>query len=308
MITTQRRGGSLVGPMLLMGLGVLLLLNNFGMLSWNVWEMASRLWPVLLIAVGLDLVVGRRSTFGSLFVAGVTVALLGAGIWYYAPEFRASPGAVLADETISQPLNNAERADVQIGGSVGTLQVRASDDSETLIEGQIDLARNERVEQDFSVEGGTAEYTLRSRGGRGFGFFDFRSREERTWELGLNPDVPMNLTLDAGVGRSVLDLSELDLTSLNVNLGAGEAVLTLPSEGEFEANVDGGVGDVTILIPEMMAARIEVDQGVGDVDVDAAFEREDDRYVSANYEDAENRVELEVNMGVGSVRIEQIED
>lgn len=308
MVTTQRRGSSLVGPMLLIGVGALLLLNNFNILSWSLWEMASRLWPMVLIAVGLDLVVGRRSALGSLLVAGATFALLGAGVWYYAPEFRASAGLTGADEAISQPLEGADRADVQISGSVGTLQVNASEASETLIEGQIDLAGNERVEQNFSMEGETAQYTLRSQGPSGFNFFNFRNAEARTWNLALNPDVPMALTLDAGVGRSILDLSKLDLTRLDVNLGTGEAVITLPSEGEFEADVEGGVGELTIRIPEGMAARIRVEQGLGDVDVSGDFERDDDTYISPNYDESEHRVDLEVNIGVGTVRIEQFEN
>ncbi len=56
--------GSLVGPAVLVGLGIILLLNNFGALPWSVWETIFRLWPVLVIGVGLDLLIGRRSIWG----------------------------------------------------------------------------------------------------------------------------------------------------------------------------------------------------------------------------------------------------
>jgi hypothetical protein len=290
--------------MILIGFGALLLLNNFNVLSWNIWEVVFRLWPVLLIAVGLDLVFGRRSAFGSLLVAAITVTLLGAGIWYYAPDL--STGQALAGETISEALGGAERAEIQIGGSVGTLQIGATE-SEQLIEGQIDLARNERVVRDLSLDGDTAEYTLNSRGGNSGWFFNFRNEENRTWDLRLNQDIPMDLSVDTGVGRAILNLEQLDLTSLTVNLGAGETLITLPREGEFEAEVDGGVGQVTIRIPEGMAARIHVDRGIGNVDVDRAFDSEgDNTYLSPNYSRAENRVDLEVNVGVGQVKIEEV--
>ena len=53
----NRRGG-LIGPLILIGLGVVFLLNNLGILDWSIWEILLRLWPVLLVAAGLDLILG----------------------------------------------------------------------------------------------------------------------------------------------------------------------------------------------------------------------------------------------------------
>jgi hypothetical protein len=46
---------------ILIGLGVVFLLNNPGILNWSVWDVIFRLWPVLLIAAGLDILIGRRA-------------------------------------------------------------------------------------------------------------------------------------------------------------------------------------------------------------------------------------------------------
>ena len=43
----------------LLALGVVLLLSNLGVWPWGISESLWRLWPVLLIALGLDLIVGR---------------------------------------------------------------------------------------------------------------------------------------------------------------------------------------------------------------------------------------------------------
>ena len=56
-----RRGG-LVGPIILIGLGVVFLLNNLGFLEWSVWDVLLRTWPLLLIAWGIDLLIVRRTT------------------------------------------------------------------------------------------------------------------------------------------------------------------------------------------------------------------------------------------------------
>ena len=39
--------------------GVLLLLNNIGQLSWDVWVDIANLWPLILIAIGVSLLINR---------------------------------------------------------------------------------------------------------------------------------------------------------------------------------------------------------------------------------------------------------
>ncbi|RIK28496.1 MAG: cell wall-active antibiotics response protein, partial [Chloroflexi bacterium] len=63
---TRKNRSSLFGPILLIGLGILLLLSNLGVLTVNVWQMLFRFWPVILIAVGLDILFGRRSGIGAI--------------------------------------------------------------------------------------------------------------------------------------------------------------------------------------------------------------------------------------------------
>ena len=53
-MSERKRRSSLIGPTILIGLGIVFLLNNMGILDWNVWEVIFRLWPVLIIAAGLS--------------------------------------------------------------------------------------------------------------------------------------------------------------------------------------------------------------------------------------------------------------
>jgi len=111
-----RRGG-LIGPVILIGLGVVFLLNNLGTLSWSVWTVIFRLWPVLLVAAGLDLLLGRRSVWGSLLALVLTVMIVAGVLWL----FRAGimPGRAATGEEIRQALDGATRAEVAIGPAVG---------------------------------------------------------------------------------------------------------------------------------------------------------------------------------------------
>jgi hypothetical protein len=73
----------------------------------------------------------------------------------------------------------------------------------------------------------------------------------------------------------------------------------------LSARIDTGVGDMTVTIPQGVAARIRVDRGLGSVDVSGNYSRRDDEYTSADFNTAENRVDLEVNGGIGRIVIRQ---
>lgn len=53
----ERRRGSLAGGLLVLVLGAAFLAANFG---WLDWADMGRWWPVLLIAAGLALLLGRE--------------------------------------------------------------------------------------------------------------------------------------------------------------------------------------------------------------------------------------------------------
>jgi multiple antibiotic resistance protein len=50
----------LVAPFLLIVFGTLFLLNNFGILDWSIWGELWRLWPLIPIAIGLEMVLGAE--------------------------------------------------------------------------------------------------------------------------------------------------------------------------------------------------------------------------------------------------------
>ena len=129
-----RRSG-LVGPAILVTLGAVLLLNNLGYLGWGVWETLAHLWPVLLISIGLDLMIGRRSILGSALVALLVLLAFGMAIWWTG--LWLPPGMAVTSETISQPLGAAQRADIDIAMGAGRLNVGALSESDNLIEGMI---------------------------------------------------------------------------------------------------------------------------------------------------------------------------
>jgi hypothetical protein len=67
----------LVGPAVLIALGILLLLTNLGVIPVDIWRLAWRLWPLLLIALGLELLVTGRASWGMFVLALLVVLAVG---------------------------------------------------------------------------------------------------------------------------------------------------------------------------------------------------------------------------------------
>lgn len=299
----RRERGGLVGPILLIAAGVFFLLSNMGLISWSFWDAIWRLWPIALIAVGLDLLIGRRSVLASLLVAIVTIGLLVAGFFW----LGASPaaGGEITD-TISESLSGAESAEVRLDFGVGRATLDALPaGSDSLVEGSIERPDDggARIEQSYEVDGGVAIYDLRTEGSFRLIPFFGPPDDNWFWDLQLNPDVPMDLTVNTGVGQTTLDLTALTLREVHVDTGVGETTVMLPGEGQLEASVNGGVGELIIEIPDGVPARIDVDTGLGATDVRGDFERDGDVYISPGYEDALDRINLEIDAGVGQVTV-----
>jgi Cell wall-active antibiotics response 4TMS YvqF/Domain of unknown function (DUF5668) len=296
------RHGGLVGPAVLVALGVVFLLNNLGYLGWGVWETLLRLWPVLLIAIGLDLLIGRRSILGSALVVLLVLAALGAAIWWTGLWLPA--GMAITSETISQPLGAARRADIDIGMGVGTLHLGPLAESDNLIEGMIARSSAEQVLRDFSMDGDSATFKLHSRSAWVFPFRERRG-ERVEWSLLLNRAIPLRLHIDTGAGQATLDLARLQVADLDVNTGVGQTTLTLPQKGQVRARINGGIGETVVIIPAGMAARIEATTGLGQVQVIGTYEHEDKIYTTPGYDSATSRVDLVVSGGVGSITVRQ---
>lgn len=88
------QGKGITGPIVVIGFGLIFLSNNFGLLEWNILDVIKRLWPILLIAVGLDLVIGRRSIWSAILALIFLLVILLAALWY----FNLGPGRAVTEE------------------------------------------------------------------------------------------------------------------------------------------------------------------------------------------------------------------
>lgn len=268
----MRRGRLFWGGVLIL-FGLLLLLDNLGFLQplgISVWNL---LWPAFLILIGLSILWG---TF-----------------------FRGSPDEA---EQASLPLNGAEKAAITFHHGAGRLQVKGGADPTELLNGTFIGG----VGIDSRRSGGALTVDLRvpSEGMWIFPWTWFGSRGFN-WQVDLTPGTPLELTIKSGASDTYLDLTNLNVKNLKIETGASSTEVLLPREaGITRADIDSGAASVTLHVPEDVAADIKVDGGLSGITVNRSrFPQSGNRYRSPDFDTAANKIEIDIDMGVGSVDI-----
>jgi hypothetical protein len=267
----------------------------------EVWQAILRLWPAFLIALGIDLLIGRRSTWGAL-IALVLILAVFVGSVFLLPLVDSGMERVQIGGYSWDP-EQVEQALVDIQSTWTTLRVGALSGEGTLAEGEIELGGGERLVDDFVLEGESARLALRSQGGA-FNVFGFAGL--RDWDLGLSPEIPLNLRVQVSVGQADLDLTDLQLADLDVRVILGQAVVTLPSEGDFDVRIEGVFGETVVVIPHGLPVRILFDTGLASRMVPVSYTKQgDDVYISPTYGEAASRVEIVLAQPIGVVRVRE---
>jgi LiaF transmembrane domain len=257
-------------PVLLILFGVLLLLDNLGILPGSAW---GWVWPLILIWIGFNMLRRRESR-----------------------QWETSQDSL--------PLEGAASARLTLRHGAGRLAVRSGTDPDLLYSGSFSGGVERQVER----SGDRLDVILRppmrdwtewmwpANWGRDGGL---------KWDLDLNPGLPLALTLETGASDNRLDLEGLRVTELAIKTGASSTEVTLPAAaGHTRARIESGAASVKVHVPQGVAARIRGQVGAGALNVDTQrFPRRDGGYESDGFETAQNKVELDVQSGAAEVNV-----
>lgn len=73
----RQKTASFFWPIFLIVLGILLLLNNLGILPWSIWSNLWKFWPLILILFGLEMLLGKgRLTNVLITLIGLSLLLV----------------------------------------------------------------------------------------------------------------------------------------------------------------------------------------------------------------------------------------
>jgi hypothetical protein len=267
------RRGTLFWGVIFIAVGGIWLLDQLGLMAGiNVWNL---IWPSLMIILGVWALLGARRGRRPIEVEQVTL-----------------------------PLEGAERARVRLKFGAGRLRVGAGVSSTELIDGSFGGGLDHQIKQ----EGDTLVLDMRlpSQGFPGVILpWNWGQWAGFEWTFGLNGEIPLELEVDTGASDARLDLEGLTVTGLRLDTGASSTEITLPANAGFtKVEIDAGAASIRLRVPSGVAARIKTEGALVGVAIDKKrFPREGGVYLSPDYDTAKNKVDIDVDMGAGSLSV-----
>jgi LiaI-LiaF-like transmembrane region len=299
--------------------GGVLLGARQGWIPENVVAGLWQLWPVLLIAIGLSIILSGRpgAWIGGAFAAAVLGAMAAGLVQTGIVPFVGCGGNDQARTPFERQTGQlASTASLDVTFSCGELQVSAAGGDGWAVEGSSEDGRSPRV----TTSDGGVDIEPRDRSVIGFG----GGRESWRVTVPDDPTLDLGVTLNAGSGRLVLEGAHLASVDLTVNAGslstdlrgaaamqdidgtvnAGSSVTWLPNlpiDGSLTVNA----GSLVICAPEGLGLRLNTgDNPISSNDFDrAGLVQTDNGWETPGYATAAIRTELDMTANAGSLSL-----
>lgn len=327
----ESKNRSFFWPVVLIGVGLVWLLSNMGIIPAASLALAWRLWPLIIIIIGLDLIFGRKTPLVGALVGVLAVALV-VGILLFAPVLGWK-APEMETHSFSEALGNATTAELKLDLGSATNTINVLGDSGELITARIDHAGDV-----YFLVGGTDSSRTVSLGASSSEWTSWMpGNQAPKWFISLSPKAVWEMEIDCGSGSTSMDFTGLQVADLAVDIGSGSVNailaqsstgynasftggsgslhLTVPTGTNLTVQLDGGSGSISVELPAGAKVRVEAqDDGSGSLNLPKGLVRisgaDEDRdlgvWESAGYETANYQVLILIlDAGSGSINIQQ---
>ena len=271
--------------------GIIWLLDIAGVLSISIWTAFFRLWPMIFIAIGLSIIFNRKPVIKAViwivfFAVMIIYSIFGTGdkTDYRLDNFTRSV-------TMEQGTKEA-RVKLEAGGA--SVNIRGIGE---------ELFYADIYDKDirFDVKGGKNPEIHVFSGLKSRNIADLGDKYK--WDIDLSDKVEWTIDFDAGAVKGDFDLRSIPVRKLTVDIGASQLDIRLSALLEYsEVEIRAGVSSISLTVPEdtgiklrnqgALVAKNLTEQGLG---------KKGDHYYSSNYDNAEKKIDILVEMGVGNL-------
>jgi len=323
-------------------IGAILLANTLEILDWSVWSNLFKLWPILVISLGLSLIFrGKNLSFmGPLIIFLGIIA--GVGASYVGISFEGE--MVREVKTLSREIvievEKVPETEVALETEI-TPEIETAPDTETTLETEEALETKEYPEIEKASIGlnlDVGKLTLgestpllyefisqyRYKEFEPFEKFSHTEKEadiliyhspitkkrisnniRNNWQLKLNNKIIYDLSIITGAIDTDCNLSGFKIEKLYIESGASNINLIIP-QYDSKIIIDSGVSNIDITIPKNVGATVNIDSGIAVKDLDDFIKR-NGTYISHNYNESEFKTEIEIDCGVSNIDVNYID-
>jgi hypothetical protein len=276
---------------------------------------AWRLWPLVLVGLGLGLVLSRTPAF---FVGGLVVAaclgLVFGSLLAIGPNIGCGHGSG-ANTLISRDGTFSGTASVNLNLQCGSASVTTSQDSQWHVRttGSANDAPDVSSSPDaLTVSSGGQNHWWTNRGDEGW-----------TVELPSSAAIDLSVSVDAGdahvnlsganltsasfsvnAGALHVDLTNARLNDLSISTNAGSASLILSGTASVTGSISTNVGSLDLCSPAGLALRLRSSESLASTNFSSAgLVRVGDAWQSQDYDALPYKADFSVSTSVGSLTL-----
>lgn len=293
---------SIVGLILIV-IGTAWILDLTGVVSVDWSEAVKTLWPIVFIAAGISMVAGRHRFITILVWILTFAAFIGFGIIQNEGEnfrFEDEKSEFRNVETEKAPADEEIAMDSRTEEGLLVIDLGAA---KINIEGGEDdlLAKLET-----NITGVEQQYTGGRRTVLKYIHKDYeKGNIVRNFVLHVNGTIPWEMDTTLSVVDGKINIGEIPVKKLNLELGAGDLDLVIGNkQDQIVVNIEAGAADLDIYIPENAGLMVRSGKILSDLSFhNINMTNEDDIYISDNYEEASQKIEMNIQSAVSTIEI-----
>jgi len=289
---------------ILVFVGLLFLLQNFNVIHFE-WISLWRLWPVVLILWGVSII-----PTNNWIKTGLVVIILSLTVYFmidqsvrwddqenYDFEAWEEDYDSQLDQAYSLPYTDSvPHAELSLDAAAGSFVIKPSSDN--LL--------------DFETKGGKVKYNyMVSRTDSSTSVKIERNditighrNNKHDVLVKLNSYPSWDLTFDVGASSLDLDLTDYKVSNLDIDGGAASFKIKLGDAAkETTVNIDAGASSIEIMVPESSGCDLKISSVLTDRNLQGFEKTERGHYFTSNFEQAENKIYLNVEAAVSSYSI-----
>jgi hypothetical protein len=278
-------------------------LNNLDYVSWSVWYKILSLWPVLLVAIGIEIIF-KKTTLSFLTILSpilIFLAILGP---IYFNHYKVEKSGMIQKMNWVRPIeSNIKKVYLRVDLNAGGLEIEK--DSLNLVDAQLEYWRSRpECDYNFSEKDSIALIKIRERREDWKGWLCGGWRK-KDWSLRLSDKIPFDLKVYSNAGFSDLDLSDILVDDLLLELNASDCRIKLGKKESIKIQVDANASSLKLLIPKDCGLRIESDADLTSKTFEGlSIYKEQGKYWTANYETSPYKIDLYLDGAVSHLEIE----
>jgi hypothetical protein len=287
-----------IAPFVLIVLGGIFLLNNFGVLPWSIWTNLWKFWPILLVLIGIEYLIGQSISLKTGLILLLLIFIIPI-IFAFNP-FTNNPFAT-EKLNVSKPLGDLTKAKIMIDFPTTNLNITTVKNTTKLIEGEISFskaAQKPKIETESSF--GQMIVRINQPTSPGLPFISSLRNET---SIGLTEQIPLEIQIDTGASKGKIDLTKLRVDYLEINSQASDLNITFGDLYSARAKIKTKASTVNIKIPKDLATRVKIDSKVKNLSINDRFKKSDGEYKTKGFEDAFTRLDIQIESVAGSITI-----